>query len=92
MKNVAYWTPLDDPLKGKTADLYSRSPQPGSSSQQLESILAMIPSGKKCATRPRSNGKLVDKVDSTYMPLTDFSDGFVNPASIERRAAGEFNR
>ena len=33
MKNVAYWTPLDDPLAGQNAHLYSRPPQPGGRDQ-----------------------------------------------------------
>ena len=38
MKNIAYWTPLDDPLKGRTLIYILGSPQPGSRGQQLEVV------------------------------------------------------
>ena len=59
MKNVAYWTPLDDPLKGRTLDLYSRSPQPGGRGQQLEGVWrrSRMAKSARCVRGQRKAGR-----------------------------------
>jgi hypothetical protein len=72
MKNVAYWTPLDDPLKGRTLIYVLAHPSREAATSNWKAF-GDDPEWQKVRDASEVNGKLVDKVDSTFMVLTDFS-------------------
>jgi NIPSNAP len=72
MKNVAYWTPLDDLLKGKTLIYVLAHPSREAATSNWKAF-GDDPEWQKVRDASEVNGKLVDKVDSTFMELTDFS-------------------
>jgi NIPSNAP len=72
MKNVAYWTPLDDPLKGKTLIYILAHPSREAAASSWKAF-GDDPEWQKVRDASEANGKLVDKVDSTFMTLTNFS-------------------
>lgn len=72
MKNVAYWTPLDDPLKGKTLIYILAHPSREAAASNWNAFRD-DPEWQKVRDASEANGKLVDSVDSTFMVLTDFS-------------------
>lgn len=72
MKNVAYWTPLDDPLKGKTLIYILAHPSREAAVGNWKAF-SDDPEWQKVRDASEINGKLVEKVDSTFMMLTDFS-------------------
>jgi len=72
MKNIAYWTPLDDPLKGKTLIYILGHPSREAAVSNWKAF-GDDPDWQKVRDQSEANGKLVDKVDSTFMALTDFS-------------------
>ncbi len=72
IKNVAYWTPVDEPLKGKTLIYILEHPSREAATANWQ---AFRDDQEWVRVRDKSeeNGKLVEKVDSTFMALTDFS-------------------
>ena len=72
MKSVAYWTPTDEPLKGRTLIYILKHPSREEAAANWKAFHD-DPEWVKVATASEANGKLVEKVDSTYMTLTDFS-------------------
>jgi hypothetical protein len=72
MESVAYWTPLDDPLKGKTLFYILRHPSREAATANWAAFHD-DPEWKRVSAASEANGKLVEKVDSTYLKLTDFS-------------------
>jgi hypothetical protein len=72
MKNVAYWTPTDDPLKGKTL-IYILAHASREAAAANWKAFGEDPEWQSVKEKSEANGKLVDKVDSTYMAMTDFS-------------------
>ncbi len=72
MKSVAYWTPLDEPEKSNTLIYILRHPNREAAAANWKSFQD-DPEWKSVKEKSEANGKLVDKVDSTYMALTDFS-------------------
>ncbi len=72
MKNVAYWTPLDDPLKGRTLIYILAHPSREAATSNWKAF-GDDPVWQKVRDASEVNGKLVEKVDSTFMALTDFS-------------------
>ena len=72
MKNLAYWTPLDDPLKGKTLIYILAHPSREAAASNWKAF-GDDPEWQKVRDASELNGKLVDRVDSTFMTLTDFS-------------------
>ena len=72
MKNIAYWTPLDDPLKGKTLIYILAHPSREAAVSNWKAF-SDDPEWQKVRDASEVNGKLVEKVDSTFMALTDFS-------------------
>jgi hypothetical protein len=72
MKNVAYWTPLDDPLKGKTLIYILAHPSREAATANWKAFQD-DPEWVKVRDASEVNGKLVDHVDFTFMALTDFS-------------------
>jgi hypothetical protein len=72
LKSVGYWTPADEPLKGKTLIYILKHPSREAAAANWKSFHD-DPEWIKVSTESEKNGKLVEKVDSTYMTLTDFS-------------------
>jgi NIPSNAP protein len=72
IKNVAYWTPTDDPLKGKTLVYMLAHPSREAAKVNWKAFQD-DPEWQSVRDKSEANGKLVEKIDSTYLALTDFS-------------------
>ncbi len=72
MKNVAYWTPVDEPGKSNTL-IYVLQHASREAAAASWKAFQDDPDWKSVKEKSEANGKLVDKVDSTYMALTDYS-------------------
>jgi hypothetical protein len=72
MKSIAYWTPLDQPDKGNTLIYILQHPSREAAAANWKSFQD-DPEWKSVHDKSEVNGKLVDKVDSTFLALTDFS-------------------
>jgi hypothetical protein len=72
MKSVAYWTPVDEPEKSNTLIYILYHPSREAAAANWKSF-GDDPEWKSVHDKSETNGKLVDKVDSTFMALTDFS-------------------
>lgn len=72
MKSVAYWTPLDEPEKSNTLIYILQHPSREAAAANWKSFQD-DPEWKSVHEKSEANGKLVEKVDSTFMALTDFS-------------------
>jgi hypothetical protein len=75
MRSVAYWTPLDEPEKSNTLIYILRHPSREAATANWKSFQD-DPEWKSVRDKSEANGKLVEKVDSTFMALTDFSPRF----------------
>lgn len=72
IKNVAYWTPTDDPAKSNTLIYILRHPSREAAKTNWKAFQD-DPEWQSVRDKSEANGKIVEKVDSTYMTLTDFS-------------------
>ena len=72
MKSVAYWTPLDEPDKSNTLIYILEHPSRDAAAANWKSFQD-DPEWKSVRDKSEASGKLVEKVDSTFMALTDFS-------------------
>jgi len=72
MGSVAYWTPTDDPLKGKTLFYILRHPSREAATANWAAFRA-DPEWQKVSAASEANGKLVASTESTFLKLTDFS-------------------
>jgi hypothetical protein len=72
MQSVAYWTPTDDPLKGKTLFYILKHPSREAATANWAAFHD-DPEWKQVSAASEANGKLVEKVESTFLKLTDFS-------------------
>jgi hypothetical protein len=72
MKSVAYWTPLEEPEKSNTLVYILQHPSREAAAANWKSFQD-DPEWKTVRDKSEANGKLVEKVDSTFMALTDFS-------------------
>jgi hypothetical protein len=72
LKNVAYWLPIEDPLKGKTLFYILEHPSREAATKNWKAFQD-DPEWQKVKAASEANGKLVEKIDSTFMALTDFS-------------------
>jgi hypothetical protein len=72
MKNVAYWTPVDEPQKSNTLIYILQHPSRDAAAANWKSFQD-DPEWISVRDKSEANGKLVEKVDSTFMALTDFS-------------------
>lgn len=72
MKNTAYWLPTDEPLKGKTLIYILEHPSREAATASWKAFRD-DPEWQSVQKKSEENGKLVEKVDSTFMELTDFS-------------------
>src|SRR5213080_2822521 len=72
IKSVAYWTPVDAPQKSNTLVYILEHPSREAATANLNSFRE-DPEWKSVKAKSEANGDLVEKVDSTYLVLTDFS-------------------
>jgi hypothetical protein len=72
MKNVAYWTPADEPQKSNTLIYILAHPSREAAATNWKAFSA-DPEWQAVQKASESSGKIVEKVDSTFMALTDFS-------------------
>jgi hypothetical protein len=72
MKSVAYWTPTDEPEKSDTLIYILRHPSREAATANWKAFQD-DPEWKSVRDKSEVNGKLAEKVDSTYMAMTDFS-------------------
>jgi hypothetical protein len=72
MKSVAYWTPLDEPDKSNTLIYILQHPSREAATANWKAFQD-DPEWRAVHEKSEANGKLVDKVDSTFMAMTDFS-------------------
>jgi hypothetical protein len=72
IKSVAYWTPVEEPEKSNTLFYILRHPSREEAAANWKSFQD-DPEWKSVHEKSEVNGKLVEKVDSTFLVLTDFS-------------------
>jgi hypothetical protein len=72
MKNVAYWTPTDEPLKGKTLVYIIAHPSREAATANWKAF-GDDPEWQSVRDKSEANGKIVEKIDSTFLVMTDFS-------------------
>jgi hypothetical protein len=72
IKSVAYWTPTDEPLKGKTLIYILAHPNRDAATANWQAFRD-DPEWQSVRDKSEANGKLVEKVESTFLVLTDFS-------------------
>ena len=72
MKSVAYWVPTDEPLKGRTLFYVLKFPSREAATASWKAF-GDDPEWVKVRTESEANGKLVERVESTFLELTDFS-------------------
>ncbi len=72
MKNVAYWTPMDEPQKSDTLIYILHHPSREAAAANWKAFQD-DPEWKSVKEKSEANGKLTDKIDSTFLVLTDFS-------------------
>jgi hypothetical protein len=73
MKNIAYWTPLDEPAKSNTLIYILSHPSREAAAANWKAFQA-DPEWIEVRDKSEVNGKLAEKIDSTYMAKTDFSN------------------
>lgn len=72
IKSVAYWTPLDEPEGSNTLIYILQHPSREAAAVNWKSFQDDS-EWKSVKEKSEANGALVEKVDSTYLTLTDFS-------------------
>jgi hypothetical protein len=72
MKSIAYWTPTDEPLKGRTLVYILAHPSREAATANWKAFQA-DPEWQSVKEKSEANGKLAEKIDSTFLTLTDFS-------------------
>ena len=72
IKNVAYWTATDEPKKANTLVYILKYPSREAATTSWKAFQD-DPEWQQVRNKSEEKGKLVEKVDSTFMVLTDFS-------------------
>jgi len=72
MRSLAYWTALDEPAKSTTLAYILEHPTREAAAANWKAFQD-DPEWQAVKAKSEENGKLVEKVDSTYLTLTDFS-------------------
>src|SRR5215475_3111819 len=73
MKNLAYWLPLDDPAKSNTLVYVLAHTSRDAAAASWKAFQA-DQEWIEVKEKSEASGKIVEKVDSTYMAKTDFSN------------------
>lgn len=76
IKSVAYWTALDEPVKSSTFFYILEHPSREAAAMNWKAFQE-DPEWKSVKAKSEENGKLVEKIDSTFLTLTDFSPRLV---------------
>jgi NIPSNAP len=82
MMSVAYWRALDEPVKSSTFFYILQHPSREAAAANWKAFQD-DPEWKSVKAKSEENGKLVEKIDSTYLTLTDFSREII--CSVARR-------
>jgi hypothetical protein len=72
MKSVAYWTALDEPAKSNTFFYILEHPSREEAAANWNAFQD-DPEWKTVKAKSEENGKLTERIDSTFLTLTDFS-------------------
>lgn len=72
IKSVAYWTPTDEPQKSNTLIYMLQHPSREEATANWKSFRD-DPEWKSVKEKSEVNGSLTEKVESTFLALTDFS-------------------
>src|ERR1700732_2074420 len=72
IKSVAYWTALDEPVKSSTFFYILEHPSREAAAANWKAFQD-DPEWKSVKAKSEETGKLVEKIDSTFLTLTDFS-------------------
>ncbi len=72
MVSVAYWVPTDEPLAGRTLFYILKHPSREAATKNWDAFRT-DPEWVRVRTASEANGKIVDKTESTFLKLTDFS-------------------
>ena len=72
MKSVAYWTALDVPVKSDMLFYILEHPSRDAAAANWKAFQD-DPEWKTVKAKSEENGKLVEKIDSTFWALADFS-------------------
>ena len=72
MKNVGYWTPQDAPQSSNTLIYILAHPSREAATANWKDF-QNDPEWQSVKEKSEASGKIVEKVDSTFMAMTDFS-------------------
>ena len=72
IKSVAYWTAVDEPAKRSTLVYILAHPSREAATANWQAFKD-DPEWKNVKAKSEVNGTLVEKIDSTFLTLTDFS-------------------
>jgi hypothetical protein len=72
IKDIAYWTPVDEPGRDNMLVYILQHPSREAATANWKSFQD-DPEWKRVKEESEANGKLAEKIDSTFMALTDFS-------------------
>ena len=72
MKSVAYWTPTDEPLKSNTLFYILKFPSREAATKSWKDF-GQDAEWKRVQADSEKDGKIVERVESTFLELTDFS-------------------
>lgn len=72
IKSVAYWAALDEPVKSSTFFYILEHPSREAAAANWKAFQE-DPEWKSVKATSEEKGKLVEKIDSTFLTLTDFS-------------------
>ena len=71
MKSVAYWTALDEPVKSSALFYVLEHPSREAAAANWKAFQEDL-EWKTVKAKSEENGKLAEKIDSTFLTLTDF--------------------
>ena len=72
MRSLAYWTALDEPVESSTFFYILEHPSREAATANWKTFQD-DPDWKTVKAKSEENGKLVGKIDSTFLTLADFS-------------------
>jgi hypothetical protein len=72
MKSLAYWTAVDEPVKSSTFFYILEHPSREAATANWKAFLD-DPDWEALKAKSEEKGKLVERIDSTFLTLTDFS-------------------
>ena len=72
IENIAYWTPIDEPQRDNVL-IYILQHRSREAAAANWKSFQDDPEWKRIKEESEANGKLAEKIDSTFLALTDFS-------------------